>query len=1697
MQRKIIDGKKEDLNVWRVRVKREWERSFPTRHLLRSDKGYIGVVQLENMSKMLDDHEEKRKENKSAQQLLKEKRVRELAEKLAEEERRRNTAVKSFQKVREPEVKTPTITVPTKYLPVGVEIDAIKMDLKDILTIGNNDIKIEQVGVGDSFRDFGSDTFRLSNVADIESFYDAFESLRKTRSNAALIIRTGDIEVPRYIFVNQARLRSLQTFVEFLNDIENGEYAGSDRLGADEDIDFTYMTITWFDNQGFARKSPPKCSNYDPMFDKGVTTKDCLYRSVIKQFPELAAEIPKDVSSAYELARMLQKLNYDLTVYADIPYEYRIGSVRKLQYPELAHNGKDCRHWLDDGGLCVIWTTIWGNKNTVFSNNLDTEKHIELYKNPEKYSKNHVQIVYYKSHFVPYNGPLSGAKFAITTSLDLEIHTPNDKGTLCYRTTLKRKDINVDLTDVGAKSRDMGIAFMRQEDEKKSKRRQFCIYSNKLTQLGNPGFSHVVISYDVETYFDDKATGVLKVYSISWTCGGCVSEDLAKNTYVNFASGEGCLDKFIEYLLEIRKNRLITLLGYNSSRFDNIFLIPMLIKNDLLDDVFFQGNAVLNIKWGGRHNTHDICRFTQSTLERACTEFKTKYKKVGDFNHHDIQAHFLKTNNVHSYFHEPDCQFVNGESVSLMGLNVGKLEESIAKGTCQCKKFRDLIVYNAYDVLAAQEIYEKIECVLRACNVIDEKSFLADKKTIGSVIYSQFSKQEVVKRIRLLDEAKYKAVRSGLVAGRTQCYKNTPTNKISYDLTRDTKYVMVDVKSLYPYVMLNRDYPVGDITVVSYSECVQRDLIGFYRCRICQKGLSKKILPKREKGHPLNWNFSGIIESYINTVDIKCLIDYGAAVEILKDADGNDDGFAFVNKISGADLFACQNEWKKIKEGEDKKPAAERNNVLRNMAKAFLNSLSGKVIENIHLDKTVLVRDRSATVRKMIDSGITDINYSRLPDSNACIVSYTKPFSEEFKSQNRPIYLGTLIYAYARDHMYRSVLADYDVIYQDTDSALMSAAEYERFCAEKPALVGEQFGQFALEDNSEKFDSYITLSPKNYFILGQDKDEYKVLKKGFKGVNLTRDRYIADPANYPGIFQPRNKTREDSNGAKYDLYSMSQVGAYALHNGGKWLDAVNEHAGTEHKQPPTVLSCYRELFDDIITKGYAYVLTSALRKVVRTTPNSKLFAGMIYQVFTLKRITINNPQDEFEVGTVVDELPQGGLVHDNVDIKLALEPLPIGLPAPFTKNTTVRYVSDKHTRDFTSTNVQRIVSGKGFSAATEPLNADEIAKLMYYMGAEYNLNEFPQDYNGPTKVFIDIDMPIKRRFLAPIYDALKKYCSPDSAPKMLLSTKNKLHIVISAGYDNLVEEILNFLVYKTVPSTSMTELNRLLNGYYSEEDNMSFGFIALKYGIKEMEKTNGDGLYSDRLTDPYTARKYRKEMYPEAKKLAKQCILAHFRGVIFRTLDSTISWADWAKAFDLRACGLRAPYSVKVVDGEIADKNFYIPLTEAEIYNPSAIVQPELNFDDYESRIEMAKKTVEYSIYGEVQQYNEDFCRILFEDYFHYVIAPAIQKNMYVCELMKDKSFQIGNKKIKLTQQTIDAAVSKFNPKYSWHKVVLAVKTLSKLVGGYDPKYVLHTWSQQDPVGYNAARNESIWRSIKNYDVEKAIKALYLRSKRH
>lgn len=52
--------------------------------------------------------------------------------------------------------------------------------------------------------------------------------------------------------------------------------------------------------------------------------------------------------------------------------------------------------------------------------------------------------------------------------------------------------------------------------------------------------------------------------------------------------GDNCVKVMLDDIIKKSDDSVVCLLGYNSSRFDNIFLIPELLKLDMLDDVFFQ-----------------------------------------------------------------------------------------------------------------------------------------------------------------------------------------------------------------------------------------------------------------------------------------------------------------------------------------------------------------------------------------------------------------------------------------------------------------------------------------------------------------------------------------------------------------------------------------------------------------------------------------------------------------------------------------------------------------------------------------------------------------------------------------------------------------------------------------------------------------------------------------------------------------------------------------------------------------------------------------------------------------------------------------------------------------------------------------------------------------------------------------------------
>lgn len=1013
----------------------------------------------------------------------------------------------------------------------------------------------------DNFRDhFRSEVYDIQNISSLETFYDFISQQREdNKLTKYAVIKLDTINGPRYVTISPENLYDKNIFVKYIDKLRKGDVAGSDPIEEGNEIDTTYLGITTYGINGFSLKTTSMIANIES--DGKYVKSDylCLFNAVFSQIDYNGeCEELKTISDLNTFEeKLMEVFGYSIRCYADWFEDYDDIMIKK-----------NC-----------VYMEISKKKMLLSKINC---KSLQLIK--AENSKNFVSIVYFNSHYEKYNKycPIKDGEFYISTKYEL-LHVINNK----IIKKVKRQYIQDELANFGLKKK--------------------------------TGYKTVICKFDFETIYDEMSSGLLRPYTINWEFEGI--------SYQHF--GDDCVDVFIDFLYLNRDSRLICLEGYNNSRFDNFFLVNGLIKRDLLTDIFYQKNSILNIKWGGRHVVHDICRFTMSSLDKACNDFNCTYKKIGDFSHSIIQNHYNENKNVKSYFHCADCPIINNNitiDIARSTMSPDELKVLIrniikSKG-CICDNFVNLVIYNTFDSLATGELYDKINSILQETKAIDGPLF--DYKTVGGITYNNFKKATSHLEIPLLNIEKYDRTRSGLFAGRTQCYKG-----VSYDLSRENKYVMIDVVSLYPYSMLYRKYPCGEVVKKSLKDCLKDNNIGFYLVKVNQEKLAKNVIPRR--GETLDWNYKGDMEVFINTVDIKCLIDYGASVEEIL----CEDNYAFSDTIDGEEMFSCLVSWKKIKQDEDIKKeivslknlrystneiiltikkkllvtiteefvvmTVNFNNVLRNMAKLFLNSLSGKVIENIHLDKTKLVRSDYDMNRLISIAGENNLLMIERKINNGCaIISYKANKEDEFKRQNRPIYLGNLIYSYSRDHMYRSVLANYDVIYQDTDSALMSVNEYNIFIEKNKSIMGTEFGQFSLEEGSFEMDSYVTLSPKNYFIFGGE----KLIKKGFKGVNLNKDKFIPNikiPYIRENIIRHRDNTIEYS-------YDVSIENAFKLYH-----DYIPDIKLSSVKE-----SIY-EFINQIKTNGCVYVLTSSLIKCIRN--NKKHVAGCMYQNYMIKKIT--------------------------------------------------------------------------------------------------------------------------------------------------------------------------------------------------------------------------------------------------------------------------------------------------------------------------------------------------------------------------------------------------------------------------------------------------------------------------------------------
>ncbi len=629
--------------------------------------------------------------------------------------------------------------------------------------------------------------------------------------------------------------------------------------------------------------------------------------------------------------------------------------------------------------------------------------------------------------------------------------------------------------------------------------------------------------FDYETVWD-PIDGSLKPYSVSlYEINAEKVYKMSKRTLsqCKVYTKSTAREAIIRHIIKNSDKKKYIIIGYNSSNFDNFLLIQSAINNDCyISNILYVNNSILSARIKG-HKLLDLCRFTMSPLKNACNDFKTNPKKIDGFSHREVQDYYLKNGTINNWIDE------NKEK---------------------------LIEYNKMDVLSLASLFYKLRDAFKELAGANLENYL----TISGMTYDLFKKQDLVKeKVKpIKDYELYKKLRGSLTAGRTEAFKGVFKYK--------GKLRMIDVKSLYPYVMLEREYPCGDI---HETDTYRKDKLGMYWCKFKNRKDMPNIRPKREKDVPLDWTYKGKLVQMLTTPEIEQLRKYKNKVEVTG-------GYYWDDREKN--LFNVIKKFKDEKTKQDVYRDAGNKNynyVFRQICKLFMNSLSGKCIERVHetLIEYVCSSRQKNKFEKKIEGASEFIPFSK----NKGMIKGIKKNKYNFKTA-KPAWLGLYIYAYARCHMYDTVISTGKVIYMDTDSALLTKEDYKELKKNSPEMFGNEFGQYE-EEIGEGY-KCITISPKTYCVVSKSKGKSKYKCKGVRKT----DKII-----------PLDRIDEFNNMTLEELH--------------------NEYYNLEDK------ALTWEFFDTLYKNKECYILTSQIRKSL-VNLEKKIFN--LKQIFMIKRISV-------------------------------------------------------------------------------------------------------------------------------------------------------------------------------------------------------------------------------------------------------------------------------------------------------------------------------------------------------------------------------------------------------------------------------------------------------------------------------------------
>lgn len=540
--------------------------------------------------------------------------------------------------------------------------------------------------------------------------------------------------------------------------------------------------------------------------------------------------------------------------------------------------------------------------------------------------------------------------------------------------------------------------------------------------------------------------------------------DVLENLCLTTNDEKSSARQFIDWLnSQAKQNKTYNILAHNGGKFDFYFFIGSLTEKELLEcDIGMRGTTVISINYRGNLFKDSYCFITDS-LSKISEAYGIEEGKITSMvlNNETISSTQLCYYKDKLTFNE----FMNLQNTE--------------------KEFWNLYtVYCRYDCIALYQIWKKftlcinsmieaispsllLKCPLMGSSTIgshSKKILVCINKFKGETNYykqglERFMGISVIDKVSVVDKDKYEFLCKFKRGGISHCQKMGK---------HTTGVVDVDIASQYPASLIYAYCPTG---VSKWVDEYKPEYKGFYYIKdiVFEKGTQLfKPIAKSILGTSLQWGSNDIDELFIDSYMLDYVIkNHGLkSYTVIKGLVSESE--ICMDKLFGSYVNTFYAE-KKLQDVYKDDESSLYNPALRAVIKLYLNSLTGKLVEEPSVHFSLKFEEDSKL--KINGTGVG------------------KEFNKD--KFNDWLVAGIMVYSYSKRLLFEYIKClpnkSDDVIHVETDGVffpLHCLEEFkqniENYDGEYPCKLGDELGNLKIDKQTEKGSTDYFLGKKFY-----------------------------------------------------------------------------------------------------------------------------------------------------------------------------------------------------------------------------------------------------------------------------------------------------------------------------------------------------------------------------------------------------------------------------------------------------------------------------------------------------------------------------------------------------------------------------------------------------------------------------------------